>query len=142
MQTERNSGTATVASRTPEPRYAYYRRCQRFRRNGEQCKAPAMKQEVICHQHAAEEETAQRRRQSRQALIARIAQLQRARFGSAANLFTSFESIQHAIGEVMRALIDGRINCKTAGRLAIDLQTAAKLLRLITKSKSTTETRR
>jgi hypothetical protein len=36
----------------PEARYAYYRRCQQYRRNGEQCKAPAMKGEHICHRHA------------------------------------------------------------------------------------------
>jgi hypothetical protein len=27
----------------PAERYAYYRRCQRFRKGGQQCKAPAMK---------------------------------------------------------------------------------------------------
>ena len=37
--------------RVPEARYAYYRRCQEFRRNGEQCKAPAEKDAQICHAH-------------------------------------------------------------------------------------------
>jgi hypothetical protein len=39
-------------------------------------------------------------------------------------------------------LIDGRIDVKVAGRLAIQLQTASKALWLIERSKPTTETRR
>ena len=34
-----------------EERYAYYRRCQVFRKNGQQCKAPAVKGEELCHKH-------------------------------------------------------------------------------------------
>src|SRR5215472_1727151 len=41
------------STRVPEPRFAYYRRCQRFRKNGEQCKAPALKGGEVCYQHAA-----------------------------------------------------------------------------------------
>src|SRR6476660_7846035 len=47
----------------PEERYAYYRRCQVFRRNGEQCKAPAMKGEPLCYKHE-QEAAAERRRQN------------------------------------------------------------------------------
>jgi hypothetical protein len=81
-----------------------------------------------------------RRKQMRQALLARIAERQRVKFG-AANLFTTFPSIQHAIGEVAQALIDGRIDLKVAGRMAIQLQTASKMLWLIKRSEPITETR-
>src|SRR5262249_25427548 len=48
--------------RTAEERYAYYRRCQVVRRNGEQCKAPAEKGAQICHAHAGQQAAALRRK--------------------------------------------------------------------------------
>jgi hypothetical protein len=42
------------SSKVPEARYAYYRRCQVFRKNGGQCKAPAEKGSGICYAHARE----------------------------------------------------------------------------------------
>src|SRR5262245_30425199 len=56
----RNLENHKTPSRVPEARYAYYRRCQQFRRNGEQCKAPAMKGEDICHRHAEQADTERR----------------------------------------------------------------------------------
>ena len=114
-----------------EPRYAYYRRCQQFRKNGAQCKAPAMKGEYICYQHAEQAATARRRQESLRAL-------------RLSNQFNDFSSIQRAIAEVAQALIDGRIDSKTAGRLAITLQNASlKLWRTAkTQKKCTTEARR
>jgi hypothetical protein len=50
-----------AAERVPGARHSYYRRCQLFRRNGEQCKAPAEKGAHICHAHAAQQAMALRR---------------------------------------------------------------------------------
>ena len=48
-----------------------------------------------------------------------------------ADIFMDFNAIQVTLGMMAQAVIDGRIDCKTAGRLAIGLQTAAKVLRMI-----------
>jgi hypothetical protein len=48
-----------------------------------------------------------------------------------ADIFTDFNAIQVTLGAMAQALIDGRIDCKTAGRLAVGLQTASKLLWII-----------
>lgn len=53
-----------------------------------------------------------------------------ARDFSVAEIFTNFNAIQVTLGVVMRAIIDGRIDNKAAGRLLWELQIAAKLLRL------------
>jgi hypothetical protein len=120
----------------PMARYAYYRRCQVFRGNGEQCKAPAEKGEQICHAHATQQATALRRERERQAVLAEaVAEMSRRgrlEFGKhefeAKDLFMDFNGIQVTIAKMAQALIDGRIDCKTAGRLAVDLQMMSKLL--------------
>ena len=61
----------TAAHQATELRYAYYRRCRHFRRNGEQCKAPAMKGEQICHSHAGQLDAERRRQQQRRELLSR-----------------------------------------------------------------------
>ena len=119
-----------------EARYSYYRRCQVFRGNGEQCKAPAEKGTQICHTHAAQQAMAMRRERERQAVLAEaVAEMRRRgrlEFGKhefeAKDLFMDFNGIQVTIAKMAQALIDGRIDCKTAGRLAVDLQTMSKLL--------------
>jgi hypothetical protein len=47
-----------------------------------------------------------------------------------ADLFTDFKGIQVTLAVVARAVIAGRIDCKTAGRLLVQLQTVSKLLRV------------
>ena len=59
-----------------------------------------------------------------------------------ADIFMDFKAIQVTLAVMAQALIDGRIDCKTAGRLAIGLQTAVKLLRLIERKQATKDTRR
>jgi hypothetical protein len=120
--------------RMPEARYSYYRRCQVFRSQGEQCKAPAEKSSLICHAHAAQLATAVRRKRERRAVLAEAAAEMRKRgkpAGEIADLFTSFEGIQVTTAVMAHALIDGRIDCKTAGQMAVHLQTMSKLLRMI-----------
>lgn len=119
------------SSRVPEARYSYYRRCQLFRRNGEQCKAPAEKGAAICHAHAAQQAMAFRRDVERQIVLAEaVAEMRRQGRPECelADLFNDFKGIQVTLAVMSRALIAGRIDCKTAGRLLVHLQTMSKLL--------------
>jgi hypothetical protein len=113
-------GVGTVPCRLPEARYAYYRRCQQFRRNGEQCKAPAMKGEAICHRHAEQQDAERRRRLERRELLSRP--------GAGPE---SFRAIQRTIGMVAQALLDDRIDAKLAGRLIIEIQNAIRVKRAL-----------
>ena len=122
-----------VAKPVPEARYAYYRRCQVFRKNGEQCKAPAEKGAHICYAHACQQRTALRRKIELAVLLAEVVRRMRERGRSdfeLEDIFMDFNAIQVTLGVMAQAVISGRIDCKTAGRLAIGLQTAAKLLEL------------
>jgi hypothetical protein len=133
-------------ARIPEARYAYYRRCQVFRRNGVQCKAPAETGALICHAHAGQLAMAVRRERERRAVLAEAVTEMR-RQGrpecEMADLFMDFKGIQVTTAVMARAVISGRIDCKTAGRMVVQLQTCSKLLWQIHRRKtSTTEARR
>lgn len=120
--------------RVPEARYSYYRRCQVFRRNGEQCKAPAEKGAAICHAHAAQQAMAFRRDLERRIVLAEaVAEMRRQGRPECelADLFSDFKGIQVTLAVMGRALIAGRIDCKTAGRLLVHLQTMSKLLWMV-----------
>ena len=126
------NGDSTTA-RVPEVRYAYYRRCQVFKRNGAQCKAPAEKGSHICHAHAGQLATAVRRERERRAMLAEaVAEMRRRGRPECemADLFTSFKGIQVTTAVMARAVIAGRIDCKTAGQMVVQLQTVSKLLRV------------
>jgi hypothetical protein len=124
MQQDMNQ--ETVIKRIPDARYAYYRRCQEFRRNREQCKAPAEKGARICHAYMGLRAMAERREVERRALLAAAAKMR----CSMADLFTSFNGIQVTVATAAQALIADRIDCKMAGRLLWDLQRMAKLLQV------------
>ena len=118
-------------TRVPEARYAYYRRCQVFRRCGAQCKAPAEKGSHICYAHAGQLATAMRRERERRAVLEEAVAQMRQRGKpecEMADLFTDFKGINVTLAVMAKALIDGRIDCKTAGRLVLQLQTVSKLL--------------
>ena len=120
--------------RVPEARYSYYRRCQVFRKGGEQCKAPAEKGAHICYAHAREQATVFRRKLQLTILLAEVVRRMRQRGKpefEVADIFMDFNAIQVTLGVMAQAVIDGTIDCKTAGTLAIGLQTAAKVLRMI-----------
>jgi hypothetical protein len=122
-----------VAARTPEARYAYYRRCQVFKRTGAQCKAPAEKGSHICHAHAGQLATAVRRERERRAMLAEaVAEMRRRGRPECemADLFTSSKGIQVTTAVMARAVITGKIDCKTAGQMVVHLQTMSKLLRV------------
>jgi hypothetical protein len=126
--------------RVPEARYAYYRRCEVFRRNGEQCKAPAEKGAHICYAHAGQQRTALRRKIELAVLLAEVVRTMRARARAGfeiEHIFMDFKAIQVTLALMAQALVDGRIDSKTAGRLAVGLQTAAKLLWLSQKARIT-----
>jgi hypothetical protein len=60
-----------------------------------------------------------------------------------ADLLTDFNGIQVTLATVSRALIHGRIDCKTAGRMLVHLQTVSKVLWMLHgKRTSSTEARR
>jgi hypothetical protein len=117
-----------------------------FRRNGEQCKAPAEKGTAICHAHAAQQAMAFRRELERRIVLAEaVAEMRRQGRSECelADLFTDFKGIQVTLAVTAKALIQGRIDCKTAGRLIVHLQTMSKLLWMLhRKKKPTTEARR
>jgi hypothetical protein len=46
------------------------------------------------------------------------------------------KGIQVTMAVMARALIDGRIDCKTAGRVVVQLQTLSKLLRMLDRTKT------
>ena len=118
-------------AKVPEPRYAYYRRCQIFRKGGEQCKAPAEKGSHICYAHAGQLAMAVRRERERRAVLAEaVAQMRRRGKPDyeMADLFMDFKGINMTLAVMAQAVIAGRIDCKTAGRLVVQLQTVSKLL--------------
>src|SRR5215831_3119356 len=122
--------TDPKADRIPEARYAYYRRCQVFRKGGEQCKAPAEKGSHICYTHAGQLATAVRRERERRVVLTEaVAEMRRQGHTKCelANLLTDFKGIQVTLAVMARAIIAGRIDCKTAGRLVVHLQTMSKL---------------
>ncbi|HEU4415134.1 MAG TPA: hypothetical protein VFT65_10160 [Candidatus Angelobacter sp.] len=122
---------ADAPKRMPEARYGYYRRCQLFRRTGEQCKAPAEKGTHVCYAHARQQAMDARREQERQAVLeqAALAMRQHGHEGfQVGHICHDFNAIQATLAELMRAIINGRIDSKTAGRLLWELEIASKLL--------------
>jgi len=119
--------------RAPEATYAYYRRCQVFRKGGEQCKAPAEKGSQICYAHAGQLAMAVRRERERRAVLEEAVAQMRKRGRpecEMADLFMDFKGINMTLAVMAQAVIEGRVDCKTAGRLVVQLQTVSKLLRL------------
>ena len=82
-----------------EERYCYYRRSQRFRRNGQQCKAPAMKVQTDAKASGAAD--IERRRRAQYTLPPLV----------------DLKTVQRAIGDVAQALIKDRIDEDYAGDL-------------------------
>jgi len=101
-----------VQGQIVEERYGYYRRCQRFRRNGQQCKAPAMKDADRCYKHQ-EQADIERRRRAQFTLPPLV----------------DLKAVQRAIGDVAQALIQDRIDEDYAGELLQKLESASIRLR-------------
>jgi hypothetical protein len=108
-------------------RYAYYRRCQHVRTNGEQCKAPAMKGEAICNRHAEQLESQRRRAEQRREFYARPG----VGLGNP-------RAIQKTLNELAREIAAGRMDRKVISRVIADLQIIMRLekaLRRFAKTK-------
>lgn len=123
----------------PGARYSYYRRCRVFRHNGQQCKAPAEKGSHICYAHAGQQAMAFRRDLERRVVLAEaVAEMRRQGHAECEleNLLMDFKGIQVTLAVMSRAIIAGRIDCKTAGRLVVHLQTMSKLLWTLHKNKT------
>ena len=95
-----------------EERYGYYRRCQRFRKNGQQCKAPAMKGADRCYKHQEQADIERRRR--KQFTLPPLLDLR---------------IVQRTIGDVAQALVENRIDEDYAGELLQKLESASIRLR-------------
>jgi hypothetical protein len=93
-------------------RYAYYRRCQRFRKGGQQCKAPAMKDADVCYKHQ-EQADIERRRRAQYTLPPLV----------------DLATVRRAIGDVAQALVQDRIDEDYAGELLQKLEIASMALR-------------
>ncbi|MGC2745163.1 MAG: hypothetical protein WA672_18490 [Candidatus Angelobacter sp.] len=139
MMEDQYSPEQETNPRRPEVRYSYYRRCQVFRNGGEQCKAPAEKGSHICYAHAGQQAMALRRDLERRVVLAQaVAEMRRQGHTECEleNLLMDFKGIQVTLAVMARAIIGGRIDCKTAGRLIVHLQMMSKLLWTLQKSES------
>jgi hypothetical protein len=82
-----------------------------------------------------------RRERERRAVLAEAVAEMRRRGNpefEAKDLFMDFNGIQVTLAVMARALINGRIDCKTAGRLVVQLQTFSKLLWIMQRAKTKT----
>jgi hypothetical protein len=104
--------TGALNGQIVEERYGYYRRCQRFLKNGQQCKAPAMKDADRCYKHQ-EQADVERRRREQFTLLPLV----------------DLRTVQRAIGDVAQALLDDRIDEDYAGELLQELERASMALR-------------
>jgi hypothetical protein len=104
--------TGTLHGQIVEARYGYYRRCQRFRKNGQQCKAPAMKDADVCYKH--QERADMERRWRAQYTLPPLVDL---------------ATVRRAIGDVMQALVQDRIDEDYAAGLLQKLEKASVALR-------------
>ena len=95
-----------------EARYGYYRRCQRFRKNRQQCKAPAMKDADVCYKHQQRAEL--ERRWRAQYTLPPLVDL---------------ATVRRAISDVTQALWQDRIDEDYASELLQELERASMVLR-------------
>ncbi|MCU1254549.1 MAG: hypothetical protein JWM83_848 [Candidatus Angelobacter sp.] len=110
--TGNGSPTKALQGQIVEERYGYYRRCQRFRKNGQQCKAPAMKDADRCYKHQ-EQADVERRRRAQFTLPPLV----------------DLKTVQRSIGDVAQALWQDRIDADYAGELLHKLESASMALR-------------
>src|SRR5262249_22224569 len=101
-------------TKAPEPRFAYHRRCQQFRKHGEQCKAPALKGGEHCYKHAGMIERAAR--EARQISELSLPQI------------TTLRAVNLAITKVAQGIIERRIDHRPLWQVIRVLELASKLV--------------
>lgn len=131
------SGSTAESCRRAEARYAYYRRCQQFMKNGQQCRCPAEKGTPICRNHRQQWEMMWRRERQRFELLVRVAGARGLKWPE--QVFGDWESVQMLMSALALELFSGTMDEKVAGRLLVEVQAAVKVLRIKTH---TTEARR
>jgi hypothetical protein len=110
-----------------QERYDYYRRCQALKPNGEQCKAPAMKEHDICQRHTVQWEKLQRAAEQRRDFAALI----RGNGDSKdlSGISSDPMNVQRTVRNLMQAMIDGRLDEDTAGALLDEIALRQGLLK-------------
>src|SRR5579864_8596483 len=101
--------TEALRGQVGEERCGYYRRWQRCRGNGQQCKAPAMKGAERCYTHQEQADIERRRRE--QFTLPPLVDL---------------KTVQREIGKVAQALIEDRIDEDYAGELLQKLESRSE----------------
>jgi hypothetical protein len=91
--------------------YAYYRRCSQLRRDGQQCKGPAMKGETVCYSHFNQAELQRFRERQRLEIL-----------GALGRLAGTRNEAGRALNNVIAAFSAGRIDAKTAGKMLREIQ--------------------
>jgi hypothetical protein len=104
--------TGTLQGQIVEARCGYYRRCQRFRKNGQQCKAPAMKDADVCYKHQQRADL--ERRWQAQYMLPPLVDL---------------ATWRRALSDVTQALWQGRIDEDYAAELLQELERASMVLK-------------
>ena len=96
------------------------RRCQHIKVNGLQCGSPALKRSRFCFFH---------KRWHEQRIVINSARARKARAALDLPVLEDANSIQVALMQVMRLMLGGHLDLKTAGMLLYGLQTASCNLR-------------
>ncbi len=109
-----------------ESRYDYYRRCRAIRMNGEQCKAPAMKDQDVCRKHAEQRAKIQRGEGQRRDFARRASEKQD---GEDAGIPGDGMSVQRTIRDLMQAMLDGRLDEDSAGAMRDEIALRQGMLR-------------
>jgi len=106
------SQSGALQGQIVEEWYGYYRRCQRFRKNGQQCKAPAMKDADVCYKH--QQRADRERRWRAQYTLPPLVDL---------------ATVRRAISDVAQGLWQGSIDEDYAAELLQKLERASVVLR-------------
>jgi hypothetical protein len=94
-----------------ESRYTYYRCCQQVRKDGRQCKGPALKEEDFCYAHQQQAEARARLEEFRRSL-------------GLPQVLESGPVLQKALEKLMQALIDSRVDENIARALLDEMSEA------------------
>jgi hypothetical protein len=133
------SGSRAENCGRAEERYSYYRRCQEYMKDRQQCRCPAQKGSDTCRNHAEQKEMAERRMAQKVEVMGRAAEKMSQATGwrhAIEDVFLSRRGVQAAINEAALALIENRLDEKSAKELVVELQSAMGVLRAVESQKA------